>query len=754
MENNKLIEKTKKVMETQKELSDLVLDLKNEVRDVYFGNKKLQEENHRLRLELRKHTETETETVITNEVPEVLVKQEVKKEAVTQKSVEPKHQFQKVVHTPKKPSPLMEFFLGKNVIVKIATILIFLGVISFGQLAYVNWLNEFGRVLLIFSTGAFIFGLAFFAEKKKGIVFSNVFYGLSLFVMLYSFILAKDGFGLIDSHVLTYLSLILVIGSFAYFRAKRYEFLDVILFAFYFLSALLFVIEIEPGNSVSLFLEFLIYTTVLGYITYNYAVNYFKDSKQARLVSFLINSLIYVVIVVFFITTVPLNIGSVVFGMFILGLFGTFFGYVTTIYASDKYDPNARFLVAFQTTVILFVSSLLIAEGLSSGFGLTDGSNTILVLIISFIPLYVYLYKQQAKVVTDFKNYFIVIMAGLGILYTFTVGRGYSITEDDFALRNLLLVIEAIIFFVLGKFTKDNIHKFIAYVVGVLVILTNVNFLYQDGTFTFEQSNIIFITMMMGVLMIAINTLFKHFKEDDNKEDSIFAHGVMMVVLIPVVTTFTYDLLSTDIAYLLASVLLLFIGYRYLAVLNIWKVQYRKNFVLIVNTAIVLLTFSINLVYFDHDFSLFSDVFKFTFMFVMNGYIIISLRETYRDFYQEKTEEKFFIILFGIGVLVQSFFIHRYINIEFDKVILSSYFLIASAVGILFGFRKNWTMTRKIGLGSIYFSLGKFFIYDFYSQDLTTFVRMMTYFILGFILLGISFLYAYLEKTYAIQKEE
>ena len=74
--------------------------------------------------------------------------------------------------------------------------------------------------------------------------------------------------------------------------------------------------------------------------------------------------------------------------------------------------------------------------------------------------------------------------------------------------------------------------------------------------------------------------------------------------------------------------------------------------------------------------------------------------------------------------------------------------MIASAGGILLGFKGSWTLSRKLGLASIYYSLGKFFIYDFYTQDFSTFVRMVTYFILGFVLLGISFLYAYLEKEY------
>ena len=166
------------------------------------------------------------------------------------------------------------------------------------------------------------------------------------------------------------------------------------------------------------------------------------------------------------------------------------------------------------------------------------------------------------------------------------------------------------------------------------------------------------------------------------------------------------------------------------------------------NIVILGLTFALNLFYFDHDFTKAEDVIKFLLLFLANVYVVWSLREIFIGYCKNQNIEKNFIAIYGVGVLIHSYFIHNYINFEYDKVILSSYFLIASAIGVLAGFRQGWTLTRKIGLGAIYYSLAKFFIYDFYQQDFETFVRMVTYFILGFILLGISFLYAYLEKVY------
>ena len=92
----------------------------------------------------------------------------------------------------------------------VATVLIFLGILTFGQMAYVDWLNDVGRVLLIMFTGFVFFGIAYFSEKKNILVFSNVFYSLSIFIVYYSLILAHFSFSLVNGHILSYLVLLLM----------------------------------------------------------------------------------------------------------------------------------------------------------------------------------------------------------------------------------------------------------------------------------------------------------------------------------------------------------------------------------------------------------------------------------------------------------------------------------------------------------------------------------------------------------------
>jgi hypothetical protein len=110
------------------------------------------------------------------------------------------------------------------------------------------------------------------------------------------------------------------------------------------------------------------------------------------------------------------------------------------------------------------------------------------------------------------------------------------------------------------------------------------------------------------------------------------------------------------------------------------------------------------------------------------------------------------MFIYLVGVIIHAVFITQYINFSFDKVILSSYYMIAAAVAILWGFRQNYLTVRKIGLFAIYFSLAKFFVYDFWANDFTMYVRFLSYFILAIVLFGISALYSYLERVYGSQE--
>ncbi len=742
--DNKIKEKTKQVYDAQLKLTDVIADLKSEVREVFDQNQLLQEENKRLRQKIEEYKQDRVQPTVVvpikTDIQEPITLQ--KKEPVLKEK--PPVKIQKKIY--KEPSPILEFFLGKNIIAKIATILIFLGIISFGQLAYVEFLNDVGRVLLIFFTGAFVFGLAIFSERKNAVVFSNVFYGVSLFIVHYSFILAFDSFQIISNLTYGLLIVIQLIATIIYFRNKRYDFLDVVLLSFYFLSTLAFIVYGDSASSHTII--YVLLTMILSIATYLYTKEYFKEDQKQKAITFFIITVLYLMIgLALSFEMRDTTLDYIVFA-FLLGGIGVFISYMLIIF-TNKNDKSYDYIYSIISFIYLMISSLYIGSVLNTLNVITYDMAISLYILLTLIPIYIFTFINK-KDFKQFEKFFFMAVSLSMFVYMISAGplKGYK--TYDFQIRNVILVVETLILYIFSKYSKQDSHRVTSYIFGGLSLLIGLNY-YLSNPISFDNSLLIFSTIFMTISMLGIN-IYVTTKDKLHKIDNVFTHTILLLSLIPFVVTFTHDVLSTDNAYIMASVLLLFIGYRYFSMIKQIEVTYKKEFKLFVNAMFTILVLIINLKYFDHNFSMFEDVFKFMFMFVMNIYIVKSLFETYLDYKQAHTEEIFAVAMYGIGVFVQSMFIHNYINIEFDKVILSSYFLIASAIGILIGFRQDWSATRKIGLAAIYYSLAKFFLYDFYAQNLDTFVRMITYFILGFILLGISLLYAYLEKTYGAKE--
>ncbi len=755
MSQNKLVDKTRKVLEKQKELGTLIDDLKSEVKDVYYENQKLTEENLKLKEKLALFQRSSEPVKPQVEPVKEVVKERVVEKEPVKKAEPPKMPSPTIVvrKREKQPNPFVEFFLGKNIIAKIAAVLIFLGIITFGQMAY-DWLPDLGRFLLIFFTGAFFFGIGIYFERKKAFVFSNVFYTIGLAIIYYSFMLARFGFELYSISVLSYLLALLMAFTLYFFKDKRYEFLDVSLFVFYFVAGLSIVFYLPITSVFSHYIEVVLFACLLGYAMYQYYTNYIKENVKLKMITQILLAIISIVATVGIM--VLYDERAQLFAVVAL-LYSTLF--VLTVYLMNYMNTKSstspiKYSLPIITTIVLLMMSIVYYSFLDEFFRAESGGTAVFVFIVLFAPVYAYLFKTKKEDDLFITNYYAIILASAMLIYSFVAGAINLYEPLDFYVLNLILVAEVLIFFTLSKFTKDDLQRYISYIFIGVLLLRNLNYYQTEGALLFTDSNVLFVTIGLGVVLFGINSFFRYMKQSEHQIDNVVVNGFNVLALVPFMMVFTNDLLSTDKAYIMAMVMVLLVGYRWLMELDIFRMFYKKHFILGMNISILLLTFALNLFYFDHDFSKFEDVFKFLFLFAVNVYIVYSLKEIFAGYCKTIYVERNFIILFGIGVTIHSFFIHNYINIEFDKVILSSYFLIASAVGVLAGFRQGWSVTRKIGLGAIYYSLAKFFIYDFYTQDFSSFVRMMTYFILGFILLGISFLYAYLERTYGTDVTE
>ena len=83
-------------------------------------------------------------------------------------------------------------------------------------------------------------------------------------------------------------------------------------------------------------------------------------------------------------------------------------------------------------------------------------------------------------------------------------------------------------------------------------------------------------------------------------------------------------------------------------------------------------------------------------------------------------------------------------NLAFSSAVISVLYALAALAWIVFGFTRRYAFMRRFGLGLAVLSVVKLFVIDLYN--LTQGYRITSFFILGFALITISFVYQYFNK--------
>jgi uncharacterized membrane protein len=97
-----------------------------------------------------------------------------------------------------------------------------------------------------------------------------------------------------------------------------------------------------------------------------------------------------------------------------------------------------------------------------------------------------------------------------------------------------------------------------------------------------------------------------------------------------------------------------------------------------------------------------------------------------------------FVLALVIQILISQY------NYSFNSMIISIILVFASLGLILGGFVKRFAYLRRFGLALNLISLIKFFLLDLYFLERGE--RIVSYFVLGFVLIGISYVYQYFSK--------
>lgn len=155
----------------------------------------------------------------------------------------------------------------------------------------------------------------------------------------------------------------------------------------------------------------------------------------------------------------------------------------------------------------------------------------------------------------------------------------------------------------------------------------------------------------------------------------------------------------------------------------------------------LVITVSMPLLRPDYVDNSYLDYFALFILISYNLFVLISVRELLIGVIKEKYKNiewaPAILSLYLLG-LITAFLIVQF-RLGDVNLLFSFIYLLLAISYILYGFRKKYTLVRRIGLGLAILSTTKLFIYDLSFLD--TGSKIIAYFCFGVILLGISFIY-------------
>ncbi len=104
--------------------------------------------------------------------------------------------------------------------------------------------------------------------------------------------------------------------------------------------------------------------------------------------------------------------------------------------------------------------------------------------------------------------------------------------------------------------------------------------------------------------------------------------------------------------------------------------------------------------------------------------------------------------IYLLGVITS--FITMQLSLQNANLIISIILVISAMICIIFGFKKNYLLIRRFGLGLSIFATGKLFIFDL--ANLAGYGRIIAYFSFGLVLIAISYIYQKLNTS--LKKED
>jgi len=664
-------------------------------------------------------------------------------------------------NTPKKPerktfmerNPDLEKFIGENLVNKIGIAILVLAIGFFVKYAIDNnWIGPLGRVSIGFILGGILIAIAH-RLRKEFHAFSSVLTGGGLAVFYFTITLAYSQFHLF-SQGLSFILLILV-TCFAVLLALLYDREELGVIALIGGLASPFLVTGHEANYSGLFLYLVILNAGLLVIAYN------KLWRVLNASAFILTLLVFS----WLSALVPIQTYHSLF-LYSTVLYLLFFG----INIAFNIRENRKF-IGFDFSIILINTAIYFSAGL---------------------------YFLNALHLENFKGFFTICLAVFNLGFSFFLFRNRKV---DLNILYLLIGItltfvsltaplqlhghyitlfwsaESVLLYWLYLKSEINLLKLTSWIVWLVTLISLIS--STSEVYTLHEFNlpIIFNKGFITLVFVAISNYLLH--RISRLDSSSQLYGVEfpkgVFVLSALVILFISGLLELDgqfnhykiennlfqiysTLYILAFVYAVVLGIKKNPTKLLWvktllilltSVYYIIQFQLLYNLELILLNNRIQ------NWMHFSAQGLETLIFILLFY---ELGKDLRKYYLAKKESILVWFYIGVCLLFLSmevywmslfcFYTHGpsflIINRVFDKVVLPILWGLSSFVLMWIGFHYKEKLLRIISLSLFSLTLLKLFIFDI--QNIPPAGKIIAFFLLGVLLLVVSFMYQKLKN--------
>ncbi len=740
-EYNRLLSLEKKVMERTNhlensihgEIDQIVNGTLDQFRDIC---KVLSQE-----IEAAKNVATETKAEILEEAKEEY--QALREEAIKSDMYPTIAAFSaKQPHPPRpqKPKKNWEKMIGLNIINKVGLVLIVLAAIVGSQYAYAQ-MNDIFRLVVIFGVATVMLLAGEFLSRRKANVFSI---GLSAGGIAVSYVGLVMGYFIIAIFpMLLALALCLLVTALALWLSLRYDAEVILSFALF--GGYLPVISLAQNNN-------LLVAAMVYFIILNLLALWIATRKKWVISSYI--GLVLNIMASGYITSLihgKRDLDSILSLSYVLIAFAIYTVIPIVSNVKQNLDFKARDIVllgmnTFFSSVILIVS--LYRFGFDSVVGI-------------FVAVFAIVYLYLAYIMKDlFENY--KKISGLFWVTGYTFLILVIPFQFDVAWLSLGWLVEAVLLYCYGVYRKDKKVEQIAYIIYTFCVLSFVSYssiVNQDPLFSEKYFAI---TLGSIVMVLSYVVTKREFKESARVLRFVAYVNLWIYSLYVIFEIIGKQLVLEPLnaKYLLAgmgiciSYLLAFYGRR----IPFMRSKEANGFAVFLQLFGGFWLFVLNAGTLVVEGSLVKSEWQYIvigtlLILILSFLTILMLYDAARTMTKSTATSIQGIILgisiYGIILLTQNLLVQY--DLEFTNFLVSILYVVIAFVCILIGFSYRFIYMRRFGLALSIFAVVKLCLIDL--GNMTQGYTMISYLVLGLILLAISFVYQYFSKRIEEQEE-